>query len=89
MLVRAAGEIAVRVEVEGLFELPTRIEGMLEALTPDSAELVGREVNGSPQRVDALLQMAGEIEDVPRGLAQFTLRPPAGAQPVVTPSIEL
>lgn len=27
--------------------------------------------------------------DVPRGLAQFTLRPPAGAQPVVTPSIEL
>jgi hypothetical protein len=30
------------------------------------------------------------FEDVPRGLAQFTLRAPSGAQPpVVTPSIEL
>lgn len=27
--------------------------------------------------------------DAPRGLAQFTLRPPVGGQPVVTPSIEL
>jgi len=29
------------------------------------------------------------FDDVPRGLAQFVLRPPAGSSPVVTPSIEL